>query len=171
MGRHSLDICMLVADELRKTYFGAELVYRLFSLAKTQINNGKRRQLSTNDSQAASNTNLQNSMPHLLHGTRERIDAITNQDSTFAGFEGPITPSVPVILPSSHIPQPTTQPTNQRTTQLGMSARPFRLTVQTAELYPNAPSFPTMSRVMGELTYISYPYELPASMLNLRLGY
>lgn len=88
MGRHSLDICMLVADELRKTYFGAELVHRLFSLAKTQINNGKRRQLSTNDSQTASNTNLQNSMPHLLHGTRERIDAITNQDSTFAGFEG-----------------------------------------------------------------------------------
>lgn len=87
MGRHSLDICMLVAGELRKTYFGAELVYRLFSLAKTQIKNGKSRQPSTNDSQAAGNTNLQNSIPHLIHGTTEGIEAMTTHDSTFTGFE------------------------------------------------------------------------------------
>lgn len=88
MGRHSLDMCMLVADELRKTYFGAELVYRIFSLAKTQINNRKSRQLSTNDSPAVGNTNLQNSMPHSSHGTTEGTDAMTNPDSTFTGFEG-----------------------------------------------------------------------------------
>ncbi|KAH7012816.1 putative Zn(II)2Cys6 transcription factor [Ilyonectria destructans] len=88
MGRHSLDMCMLVADELRKTYFGAELVYRIFSLAKIQINNRKSRQPSTNDSPAAGNTNLQNSMPHSSHGTTEGTNAMTNPDSTFTGFEG-----------------------------------------------------------------------------------
>lgn len=43
LGQNSLQLCMLVTDELRRTYFGAELVHRLFSQAKEQIK-GRRTQ-------------------------------------------------------------------------------------------------------------------------------
>lgn len=83
MGQYSLDMCMLVADELRKTYFGAELVYKLFALAKTQITNRKNGQLPTDDSQPAGTSNL---IRHSSHDAD--MDTMTNSDFAFTSLEG-----------------------------------------------------------------------------------
>ncbi|KAM0449428.1 hypothetical protein ACHAO4_007446 [Trichoderma viride] len=37
MGHHNLEFCLVVAEELRRTYFGAEILYRMFSYAGKQI--------------------------------------------------------------------------------------------------------------------------------------
>ncbi|KAH8125663.1 fungal-specific transcription factor domain-containing protein [Trichoderma asperelloides] len=37
MGHHNLEFCLIVAEELRRTYFGAEILYRMFSYARKQI--------------------------------------------------------------------------------------------------------------------------------------
>lgn len=37
MGSQHLELCMTVADEMRKTYFGAELVYQVFTGAQKRI--------------------------------------------------------------------------------------------------------------------------------------
>ncbi|KAL1880362.1 hypothetical protein Plec18167_003766 [Paecilomyces lecythidis] len=39
MGCHNLDLCIMVANELRKTYFGAEILHKMFSYAQKQILN------------------------------------------------------------------------------------------------------------------------------------
>ncbi|KAH7230848.1 putative Zn(II)2Cys6 transcription factor [Fusarium solani] len=41
MGSQNLDLCLLVADNLRRTYFGADLVYRLFTQAKRHLQSKK----------------------------------------------------------------------------------------------------------------------------------
>ncbi|MBE3043502.1 hypothetical protein IMZ48_13215 [Candidatus Bathyarchaeota archaeon] len=97
LGQHSLEICMLVANELRKTYFGAELLHRLFSQAKTQIANRKTRQDATEDSQPTkAATSLDTPMPHLPHLPHEPTqgdqgftdtDTIKNLGSAFTGFD------------------------------------------------------------------------------------
>lgn len=90
-GQNSLDTCMQVADELRKTYFGAELIYRLFSQAKSYITHHERRQGPADDSQPTDVTSLRTPMPHLLHDPRNQnsVDADTTRshESTFAGLE------------------------------------------------------------------------------------
>jgi hypothetical protein len=37
LGRRRLELCMMGVEELRKTYFGAEIVFRMFSNAVKQI--------------------------------------------------------------------------------------------------------------------------------------
>lgn len=91
MGQYSLDMCMLVADELRKTYFGAELVYKLFALAKTQITNRKNGHLPADDSQPAGTSNLMRHSSHdTIQGNRNvaDIDTMTNPDFAFTSLEG-----------------------------------------------------------------------------------
>jgi hypothetical protein len=36
MGHHNLEFCLIVTEELRRTYFGAEILYRMFSYARKQ---------------------------------------------------------------------------------------------------------------------------------------
>ena len=38
LGCHELDLCMMVVNELKVTYFGAEILYRLFTRARETIN-------------------------------------------------------------------------------------------------------------------------------------
>ncbi|KAI1062947.1 hypothetical protein LB507_005561 [Fusarium sp. FIESC RH6] len=38
LGCHQLDLCMMVVNEIKMTYFGAEILYRLFSRAREMIN-------------------------------------------------------------------------------------------------------------------------------------
>ena len=37
MGHQHLELCMIVVEELRKTLFGAEILYRMFTKAQKQI--------------------------------------------------------------------------------------------------------------------------------------
>ena len=39
MGRHNLEFCMMVIEELKTVYFGAEILSRMFTKAKSQIYN------------------------------------------------------------------------------------------------------------------------------------
>ncbi|PGH11780.1 hypothetical protein AJ79_04681 [Helicocarpus griseus UAMH5409] len=39
MGRHNLEFCMMIVEELRTVYFGAELLSRMFTKAKSRIYN------------------------------------------------------------------------------------------------------------------------------------
>ncbi|CAI7635463.1 Transcription factor [Penicillium manginii] len=39
MGRHNLEFCMMVIEELKTVYFGAEILFRMFTNAKSQIYN------------------------------------------------------------------------------------------------------------------------------------
>jgi hypothetical protein len=85
---------MLVANELRKTYFGAELLHRLFSQAKTQIMNRKTQQAATKDSQPVEPANVETQAPCLSHGPTQSNEHLTNADtirnlgSAFTGLEG-----------------------------------------------------------------------------------
>ncbi|KAH6867801.1 putative Zn(II)2Cys6 transcription factor [Thelonectria olida] len=94
LGQHSLEMCMLVANELRKTYFGAELLHRLFSQAKAQIMNRKTQKEATKNSQPAEAINLETQTPCLSHCSTQSnqnftdADTIRNLGSTLAGFEG-----------------------------------------------------------------------------------
>lgn len=93
-------MCMLVANELRKTYFGAELVHRLFSQAKTQIKDRKMQQEAAKGTQSAEVTNLETSTPCLSPSPTQRNhnladtdtiwnlgSAFTELDSAFSRFE------------------------------------------------------------------------------------
>ncbi|KAI8658079.1 Zn(2)-C6 fungal-type domain-containing protein [Fusarium keratoplasticum] len=82
MGRNSLDMCMLVSDELRKTYFGAELIYRLFSQAMSHLTHRKKQRDSTGNSQSADSSNLQ------IPAAQNSVNATSDHDSSFAGLEG-----------------------------------------------------------------------------------
>ncbi|KFY08332.1 hypothetical protein V492_06324 [Pseudogymnoascus sp. VKM F-4246] len=94
LGKNSLDMGMLVANELRKTYFGAELLHRLFSEAKTQIMNRKTQQEATKDTQLVEVISLETPTPCLSHGptqTNQNLiytDTIRNLGSPFTGLEG-----------------------------------------------------------------------------------
>ncbi|KFZ17829.1 hypothetical protein V501_01538 [Pseudogymnoascus sp. VKM F-4519 (FW-2642)] len=94
LGKNSLDMGMLVANELRKTYFGAELLHRLFSQAKTQIMNRKTQLEAAEDTDLAEVINLETPTPCLSHGPTQRnqsliyTDTIRNLGSPFTGLEG-----------------------------------------------------------------------------------
>ncbi|KAK7223220.1 hypothetical protein V2G26_011223 [Clonostachys chloroleuca] len=87
LGQHSLDLCMLVANELRKTYFGASLLHQLFSQAQTQIRNRRAGPETTKI------TNPETLTTCLSHGSMQvsrdftDTDIIRNLGSTFFGFE------------------------------------------------------------------------------------
>ncbi|CAH0056177.1 unnamed protein product [Clonostachys solani] len=91
LGQQSLDLCMLVANELRKTYFGASLLHQLFSQAQTQIRN--RRTLQ----ETAKITNLETQTTCLSHGPIQGsqdftdTDIIRNLGSVLTGFEDDLT--------------------------------------------------------------------------------
>ncbi|KAI7977559.1 hypothetical protein EIK77_000509 [Talaromyces pinophilus] len=38
MGRHNLEFCMMIIEELKSVYFGAEILARMFTKAKNWIN-------------------------------------------------------------------------------------------------------------------------------------
>jgi hypothetical protein len=92
LGQHSLDLCMLVANELRKTYFGASLLHQLFSQAQTQIRNRQALQEAPKGTRLAM-TNLETQTTCLSHGPIQSQDftdtaIIRNLGSAFTGFEG-----------------------------------------------------------------------------------
>ncbi|KAF5256013.1 hypothetical protein FOXYS1_13536 [Fusarium oxysporum] len=92
LGQHSLDLCMLVANELRKTYFGASLLHQLFSQAQTQIRNRQALQETPKDTRLAM-TNRETQTTCLSHGPIQsqdftNTDIIRNLGSAFTGFEG-----------------------------------------------------------------------------------
>ncbi|KAJ9418958.1 fungal-specific transcription factor domain-containing protein [Fusarium oxysporum] len=92
LGQHSLDLCMLVANELRKTYFGASLLHQLFSQAQTQIRNRQALQ-ETPKGTRLSMTNFETQTTCLSHGPIQsqdftNTDIIRNLGSAFTGFEG-----------------------------------------------------------------------------------
>ncbi|KAJ9490820.1 hypothetical protein VN97_g2456 [Penicillium thymicola] len=39
MGIHNLELCMVVIEELKTTYFGAEILFRMFTKAQSQVRN------------------------------------------------------------------------------------------------------------------------------------
>lgn len=39
MGIHNLELCMVVIEELKTTYFGAEILFRMFTKAQSQVGN------------------------------------------------------------------------------------------------------------------------------------
>lgn len=85
---------MLVAEELRKTYFGAALLHRLFSQAQSLIVNRKTQQETSNDPQSVGMENLETSTPcppnFPTQRCQDRTDEyiIRNLGSVFTGFEG-----------------------------------------------------------------------------------
>lgn len=93
LGQHNLDMCMQVADELRKTYFGAALVRRLFLQAQAQIRSRKTRQGPTEAVRQTGPTNLGTPAPHTPRSTPlgnqnfTDTDMIKNLGSAFTGFE------------------------------------------------------------------------------------
>lgn len=78
---------MLVANELRKTYFGASLLHQLFSQAQTQIRNRRAGPETTKI------TNPETQTTCLSHGSMQvsrdftDTDIIRNLGSSFFGFE------------------------------------------------------------------------------------
>ena len=100
LGQHALDVCMLVADELRKTYFGAELLHRLFHQAKRLLMNRKTQQDPTGDTQPteAINRDAQSTQPlqRPARGIQDFTDtntiknlgsALNGLDGTYGGYE------------------------------------------------------------------------------------
>lgn len=93
LGQHNFDICMQVADEVRKTYFGAALVRRLFLQAQAQIKRRKTRQEPTEVVRQMEGPTLGTRSPRTPRSTAPDnqsftdTDTIKNLGSAFTGFE------------------------------------------------------------------------------------
>lgn len=93
LGQHNFDMCMQVADEVRKTYFGAALVRRLFLQAQAQIKSRKTRQEPTVTARQMEGPTLGTRAPHTPKSTASGnqsftdTDTIKNLGSAFTGFE------------------------------------------------------------------------------------
>lgn len=93
LGQHNFDMCMQVADEVRKTYFGAALVRRLFLQAQAQIKSRKTRQGSTEAVRQMEGPTLGTRAPHTPKSTPSGNQSLTDTDtiknlgSAFTGFE------------------------------------------------------------------------------------
>ena len=93
LGQHNLDMCMQVADEVRKTFFGAALVRRLFLQAQTQIRSRKARQEPREAARPPESSNAGTQTPHTPRSIQSRnpeftdTDTIKNLGSAFTGFE------------------------------------------------------------------------------------
>ncbi|CRG87289.1 Cutinase transcription factor 1 alpha [Talaromyces islandicus] len=76
LGHHQMEICMTVVNELRKTYFGAEVVYRLFRNAQ--------KQMQTSDNRSGEDTPMQShfdtSTTWLTQYTTDEFDNLNDID-------------------------------------------------------------------------------------------
>lgn len=93
LGQRNLDMCMQVADEIRKTFFGAALVRRLFLQAQAQIQSRKARQEPREAARqpGSSNAGTQTpdtpqSIPSGNQGFTD-TDTIKNLGSAFTGLD------------------------------------------------------------------------------------
>lgn len=72
MGNQHLELCMIVIEELKKTHFGAEILYRIFGKAQQQIRTNRERIISTpivtrNEVLVSGNPTAIDPLPRIAH--------------------------------------------------------------------------------------------------------
>ncbi|KAL3489566.1 fungal-specific transcription factor domain-containing protein [Aspergillus germanicus] len=94
MGCHNLDFCMLVIEELRPVYFGAELLARMFTKAKSRIKNK-----SFAPATALNDHVPQSNRDSMIHSIPDALadDACQNDAEIFDTFSTILSPFAPAI--------------------------------------------------------------------------
>ncbi|KAJ4298047.1 hypothetical protein N0V90_005946 [Kalmusia sp. IMI 367209] len=93
MGHQHLELCMIVIEELKKTFFGAEILYRIFTKAQKKIRERRLTPISAapvtrrNDGSTSSSTIADDLMTEISQDTyqsnQRELDALSAMWNSF----------------------------------------------------------------------------------------